>query len=340
MNKSRISWIDDAKGFAALLVIIGHIANSHLKANTFPAYQILMEYVHSFIYMFHMPLFMLLSGFVFYKAYCCYREQKRRNYFLQLANLAWLYIFFAVALWCAKMLFSAHVVATVSLRDLLYLAIDPIDETWYLYVLFFIYIICYMVEKIKASEEIKLGALLLICFAAEFLPLSLSSPLYRILHYAFFFYCGVYLAKKPEGFLAKKYSHLGYYIGTVIITVLFFIIGDMARIEIVNIAVAFILSMAVVCMFMRQKNDKKGIATIVQRGLNITGVYALEVYLLHTYVITVCRVILPKIGITQFVPNMLLSLLLCVVVPIWVVIILKKIKLHTFIFRPVALLKK
>ena len=336
MNKSRIKWIDDAKGFTALLVIIGHIANSHIKAETFLAQQGLMEIVHSFIYMFHMPLFMLLSGFMLYKAYCANREEKRKNYILQLINIVWLYFFFALALWVAKMLFSAQVVANVGFKDLIRLPVDPIDETWYLYVLFFLYLLCYAIEKLKFKEELKLGGLLIVSMIAEFLPLSLSSPWYRLLHYAFFFYCGVYLAKKPEGFLIKKYVRHAYYIGAAVITALFFITGDMAHIKIVNLAVAFILSMAVVCIFMGQENSNG----IVHKCLNCVGRYALEVYLLHTYVITVCRVILPKIGIVQFVPNMLISFLLCVLVPIWAVIILKKIKLHTFIFRPVAFLKK
>ena len=51
MNKKRIHFIDLAKGFAILLVIIGHI-------ETIP-------YVKHLIYSFHMPLFFILSGYFF-----------------------------------------------------------------------------------------------------------------------------------------------------------------------------------------------------------------------------------------------------------------------------------
>lgn len=336
MSKERIQWIDDAKGFAAILVIIGHIANSHIKAGSFIAWREVMLVIHRYIYMFHMPLFMLLSGFMLYKAYCVNREAKKKNYTLQVINIAWLYLFFALALWVAKMLFASSVVANVGLRDLWRIPIDPIDETWYLYVLFFLYLICYALEKIDIKEEIKLGILLAVCLAAEFVPLSEALPWYRILHYAFFFYCGVYLAKKPDGILTTKYSRWLYYIGAVVITMLYCITVNLAGIKIVNILVAFILSMAVVCFFM-SREDAKG---VVHKCLNCTGRYALEVYLLHTYVITVCRVLLPKAGITQFLPNMVISLVLCVLVPIWAVIVLKKLKLHSLIFRPVAYLKK
>lgn len=340
MNKSRIKWIDDTKGFTALLVIIGHIANSHLKAGTFLPQQGLMEGVHSFIYMFHMPLFMILSGFVFYKAYCADRERKKRNYCLQLVNIVWLYFFFGFALWVAKTLFSAHVVATVGVRDLLRLVIDPIDETWYLYVLFFLYVICYGVEKIKANEELKLGVLLLVSFAAEFLPLALSSPLYRMLHYGFFFYLGVYVAKKPDSLFTTKTARYVCYGLTASIAALFFITGSMSGMKIVNIIVSFVLSMAVILYFMGSSEKRESMGKVrgaVYDSLNCTGRYALEVYLLHTYVITVCRVVLPKIGVIHFAPNMVICFLLCVLVPIGAVLILKKIKLHTLIFRPVAL---
>ncbi len=333
---TRIQWIDDAKGFAAILVIIGHVANSHMKAQTFLPYQELMGIVHSYIYMFHMPLFMLLSGFMLYKAYCADREGKKKNYVLQVINIAWLYLFFALALWVAKTLFASSVVANVGTRDLLRIPIDPIDETWYLYVLFFLYLICYAFERVNLKEELKLGILFAVCAAAEFLPLSTASPWYRILHYVFFVYLGVYIAKKPDGFLTKKPAHIAFYACATVITVLFGIFGSMTEVKIVNIIVALVLSMAVVCFFM----SREGAGGIMHRCLNYTGRYALEVYLLHTYVITVCRVVLPVLGITQFVPNMVISIVLCVLVPVWATKLLKRTGLHTFIFRPVALLKK
>lgn len=54
MQKERINWIDNIKGFGILSVIIGHT--------------ILPNDLHVLIYTFHMPLFFLLSGyFLFYK---------------------------------------------------------------------------------------------------------------------------------------------------------------------------------------------------------------------------------------------------------------------------------
>lgn len=50
-NKTRTKWIDISKGFAMLLVIIGHCSYAP-------------DYLKSWLYSFHMPLFFILSGIV------------------------------------------------------------------------------------------------------------------------------------------------------------------------------------------------------------------------------------------------------------------------------------
>lgn len=49
----RIDWVDLAKGFAILLVVVGHVV---LEGETFP-----FHLIHGIIYSFHMPLFFILS---------------------------------------------------------------------------------------------------------------------------------------------------------------------------------------------------------------------------------------------------------------------------------------
>lgn len=51
-RKKRVEWIDIAKGFAMILVVIGHTAFSTSK----------QEILRAMIFSFHMPLFFILSG--------------------------------------------------------------------------------------------------------------------------------------------------------------------------------------------------------------------------------------------------------------------------------------
>lgn len=48
-NKGRIYWVDNARGVAILLVVLGHVSY-------------MPEAMHKVIYAFHMPLFFILSG--------------------------------------------------------------------------------------------------------------------------------------------------------------------------------------------------------------------------------------------------------------------------------------
>ena len=55
-TKTHIEWLDIAKGLGVLLVVIGHLW-----------YNCLFPIVNTIIYSFHMPMFFILSGFVFKK---------------------------------------------------------------------------------------------------------------------------------------------------------------------------------------------------------------------------------------------------------------------------------
>lgn len=55
MNDLRISYIDQLKGIAILLVVLGHVIGYNNCEDSF---------LWRFIYSFHMPLFMFISGYV------------------------------------------------------------------------------------------------------------------------------------------------------------------------------------------------------------------------------------------------------------------------------------
>ena len=72
MMKSRILWIDELKGVAIFLVIVGHVLISRFLPQFQP--------FHTAIYSFHMPLFMFLSGIFGYKALEAVENQCVKKY--------------------------------------------------------------------------------------------------------------------------------------------------------------------------------------------------------------------------------------------------------------------
>lgn len=74
LQNNRILWVDIAKGIGILLVLIGHISQN--------------QYISSFIYSFHMPLFFMISGYLY---------NNKKNYIKKkIKSILIPYLFFAI----------------------------------------------------------------------------------------------------------------------------------------------------------------------------------------------------------------------------------------------------
>ena len=62
----RIVWIDYLKTFACILVVIGHLIQS-LQMSNIDNYPQITGFINWFIYLFHMPLFFCISGYLYEK---------------------------------------------------------------------------------------------------------------------------------------------------------------------------------------------------------------------------------------------------------------------------------
>ena len=65
-SKRRIEWVDYLKAFACFLVVLGHLLQSLQKINIDP-YTDTTTFINWFIYLFHMPLFLCMSGYLYCK---------------------------------------------------------------------------------------------------------------------------------------------------------------------------------------------------------------------------------------------------------------------------------
>lgn len=88
--KERLPFFDNLKGILIILVVVGHFFNGAVAANTLPAW-----HVFDFIYMFHMPLFIFVSG-VFCKSVFSAKTGFRAGIVLYYLALCWLMY---LALW-------------------------------------------------------------------------------------------------------------------------------------------------------------------------------------------------------------------------------------------------
>lgn len=194
-SEKRIEWIDSCKGLAIILVVIGHIADGYLGAGMFPEYSSFMQCVLNLIYSFHMPLFFVLSGYVFYLAYCTEQTYKKGKVSIQIFNLVYIYIVMCCIQWIFKYIFSNNATHKLTIQDLILIPVKPIAPYWYLYVLIFYYLIFVCVERITIQENIKLIICFVVSAVGSCVKIEGAFPLYRIIMYSIFFYLGIFLAK-------------------------------------------------------------------------------------------------------------------------------------------------
>lgn len=62
MASQRVFWVDNLKGILIILVVAGHVLQSAIDMNMTSEY---MDNIFKWIYSFHMPLFFVISGFVY-----------------------------------------------------------------------------------------------------------------------------------------------------------------------------------------------------------------------------------------------------------------------------------
>ena len=157
MKKDRVLYIDALKGFAIILVIIGHIADGYLRANIFTENRNVLHFTYNIIYSFHMPLFLFISGYVYYLAYFKNKTVDKKKIIIQLINIFLLYVMFSIVQWCFKYFISSLVNTKVTINDLLSIFIKPMAPYWYLYNLFFYYIITFYIEKIHSNKWVDIA---------------------------------------------------------------------------------------------------------------------------------------------------------------------------------------
>lgn len=138
LTSKREVWVDNIKVFACVLVVLGHFFQSMTKAELL-AETALYQWFNKSIYLFHVPLFFICSGYIYQKyskieSFDCWWV----NILKKLIALGIPYFTFSLTAWILKTMFSSSVNEQVGglFQALL---LKPIAPYWYLYCLFFLF---------------------------------------------------------------------------------------------------------------------------------------------------------------------------------------------------------
>ena len=188
----RVSYIDNLKALAIILVVLGHIFVFFSQKYT-DVYGILSY----FIYCFHMPLFFALSGWAYY-----YTKMGDDNVKVlkRILNFGYDTIIYGII----SVLFIDKLMTINGFKSLFTLLGLAANEYWFLPVLSVIYIIMLIFNKIKIKNDLILSmCLFLLCMLVGLINMTIA----KYILYLLFFNMGIWLSKNKIKF-KQNYSIL------------------------------------------------------------------------------------------------------------------------------------
>lgn len=329
----RIAYIDALKGFLILCVVFGHVIGTYKQSEFFPIHEVLNK-IYAIICTFHMPLFMMVSGYLYYSAYYSGEGKIDRNRMTrQILNLAGVYILFNLLHGFLKILTGAiaeeAVLNEITFVDVFLIPIKPLRGYWYLYTLIILYVVFSVIQKKKINEWVLLAIFFAISSVShytniEFLTIS------QVMKHVFFFYIGLSYRKNGKWILENKvHAYFLFAVSVITLVISGFSIPHFFG---VDTLVSLGMSMGIWMIF-------KEVNILNIRLLQFTGKISLEIYVMHNILLAFLRNLLMKIGINQPWACIFLNFALAVLTCGLITIVLKKIKLHDLFFRPATFIR-
>ena len=317
--------INTLKGFAIILVVIGHSIQSYSGGNFENIY-------FKLIYTFHMPLFMFLSGFVtVYSPTNSYSKLKKRFTRLVIPFLAWAVVYFVIK----------SVNEGEADFNFFFTLIKSVDNgLWFLWVLFLIHMAFYFSEILK--KRVGSYSLLLVILLLQFTSFSFLG-LGMLRYYVIFFAIGYYINNQRILEIINQHKYLISAISLSLFVLLFPLWKMNGEVDFFRKNIPFAVSLFerayriseallaisfVFCLFLMFDFSKTKISWLGQKSL--------EIYCSHQYYFIM---VIPLIALLPF-KNVYLQTLFCsfilVVLSLATAYIIKKNKITNAIFFGVA----
>jgi len=286
-TKSRLAWVDYAKGIALILVAYRHILIGFERAGL-PIHIVLLK-ANEMFFSFRMPLFFILSGIFISKSL------EKRGW-LNLIKTKWQTLLYPYIIWCViqitfQILFSKYTNSDRTLHDYTYILTNPdaLDQMWYLFALFNVstlYIILKSLLKIPSFAQLAVGIIF------YFLSTIFNSGPIRDL---FYFYPFFALGDLVSDYLLNKKFYPIYRSYALFFSILpAFIVSQWYFLQHEDIEYTHIFQFAGValigCAFMLNicfilgKYDKLNF-------LKIVGYHSLYIYILHVGIASALRIL-------------------------------------------------
>ena len=340
---TRIGYIDALKGFAMIFVVLGHIVSGYIGTDAYQEASGFLYNTYNLIYAFHMPLFMMLSGYLYYTAY--FNDSGRPDtgrIHRQMYDQIGVYIIYSVLWGFLKILVvklsDVPLTTETTPLDIALIWVKPIGSYWYLYVLIFLYMIFSFKRLTDANKWILLGIFSTIALCAQ----VISIPWFefsRVLYQALFFFIGITGKKYKDWVIGNKWLTLVLFIVAVGTSVLVWnnkrdTSQYANKVFLLSIVVALGISLALWYVFERINF----IGNI--KIFKLFGRYSLEIYVIHDFIAAGLRSVLLKAGIHNMYTSIVFILIISITMPILFSALCKKLNIHGLFFKPVTYVTK
>lgn len=340
MNKkiNRITWLDYGKGFTILLVVLGHVLLGLFESDKFSLQNDKLLFFVQLLYLFHIPVFFALSGFLFrpLNSITDYLKDVR----VKLIVLGIPYLFYNIMQFSLQSLGGSTVRKAASIEDLINIYKAPLSVSWYLYVYFFMLIIVALFSIYIKNKYVLLG----ISLVAFIIAITQPSEIYllqKILLWTLFFVIG-YCFNDVRILQFLKGKILLITLLSVICIVFFMIIWWNSNPEYYVSydtpglwGLVFLASIPLAFTLYPTFSTKK----IWGDYFSKLGKDSVVIYLLHAPIVSVTRIVLLKLGIDSVAIHIILGLSAGWFGSILAIEIMKRIKYIDFVFYPMKYIK-
>jgi fucose 4-O-acetylase-like acetyltransferase len=130
--RSRVEWIDAARGVGIIAVVMAHVINGLVTAGIEPAGDSEIIAIYRFIVSFHMAIFLVLAGMLGRRS-----VQKPASVFWieKAADVLYPYLVWSIVQITIQSLFTGYTTNAATWRDVVRIAYDPPMQFWFLYCL-------------------------------------------------------------------------------------------------------------------------------------------------------------------------------------------------------------
>ena len=327
VKAGRLEWIDCLKGFAILLVVFAHTAERYYKFDLYPIQTPVFKSIYIFIYAFHMPLFMMIPGFLFQLSYMIPSwEEKKHRFWNHLINLCIVYSVFSFVLGGIKFFFSNELLHPVSKKDLFLIWLKPIGHMWYLYILLLLYLVFSLNIVKSAPIWIKIIITAALCLVSTKINYAMFNT-HNLLRYSFFFFVGTLLVEEKTFLWRRRLCIVGGGISLAIVIIS--MISGYAPENVFGIQMLTGLGLSL--LFLWSFKNVKALSII--KVLKYLSSYSLEIYILHQYPAVAMTKIVKWLGWNAYI-GFIVSFLCSIIIVVFIVELMKKFKIYNPLFNP------